>query len=56
MIKFLKVFLLTSFAMTTVIGGLTAAGVYGGVIGFVSVYILFMSAAASTMYCLWDKL
>lgn len=56
MIKFLKVFLLIAFAITAVIGSLTAAAAYGGVVGLVSVYILFISAAASTMYCLWDKL
>ena len=55
MIKFLQVFLLTAFAMAVVISALAASIAYGGPVVFISVYVVLMSAAVSTMYCLWGK-
>lgn len=55
MMKFLQVFLLTAFAMAVVISALAASIAYGGPVVFISVYVVLMSAAVSTMYCLWGK-
>ena len=55
MIKFLQVFLLTALVLAVAFSAFAVSTIYGGIIGFFSVYIVLMAAAVSAMYCLWGR-